>query len=242
MPNQHTVATRVALLIAMAAGVAETHGQQTAPFGPQGFAPPNFAQQNTGQPHYASPGFAPPGLTSASAAWNGQTSPAVGPIAPAGPGATPPPSAVATAPTLFADPSVQPAQTTVLGGQDPFAMPATPKLMWPPPGGRDTSFQKVTFESSFLPAFENDGLGIFGLKTGVTFGLPFPTREAPLLITPGYEVLFLDGPNFDDVPPRLHAATLELSAFRLLTDRWLLNVATTVGVYADDGSFGDEDA
>lgn len=160
---------------------------------------------------------------------------------------TPSIAAVATSPSLFADGSVRLAQAPALSsdpldGSDPFAVPGTPRILWPPPGGREGSFQSVTFQSSYLPAFEDDSLGITSVGASARYGLPFPDRASPLLITPGFETLFLDGPDFVDVPPRVHAATVEFSHFRLLSDRWLVNVAATVGLYADDDSFGEDDA
>lgn len=111
-----------------------------------------------------------------------------------------------------------------------------------PPGTRQGFFQKANFTASEMPRFGDDSLGVTALDTSLVFGVPFPERQTPLLITPRYRVLFLDGPDEPDIPPRVHEAELGLQHFRKLTDRWLFNGAVTLGVYADDQSFSDDDA
>ncbi len=111
-----------------------------------------------------------------------------------------------------------------------------------PPGSRPTFFQKVNFWGTWMPQFQSDGLGVTQLKTNIVTAVPFFHRNQPLTITPEYTVRFLDGPDFLDVPSRLHDVELKFNHLRRISDRWILNAAVTLGTYADDHSFSASDA
>jgi hypothetical protein len=113
---------------------------------------------------------------------------------------------------------------------------------WFPPGARNGVFQKVELTGTYLPRFEEDALGMSDLQLDVVFGLPFITRETPLLVTPFYAVHFIDGPDTPDVPARLHDAAITLQHFRPLNDRWMVMLDLTLGQFADDVSFDSGDA
>jgi Domain of unknown function (DUF6268) len=80
------------------------------------------------------------------------------------------------------------------------------------------------------------------LQLGASFGLPFITRETPLLVTPFYGIHFTDGPNTPDVPPRLHDAAVTLQHFRPFNDNWMAMLDLTLGEFADDESFNSSEA
>lgn len=111
-----------------------------------------------------------------------------------------------------------------------------------PPGARKSFFQKVNFGAEWLPQFQSDGLGITTTRVNIVTALPFPKRHQPLTITPEYAVRFLEGPDFIDVPSRLHDAELKFMHIRRIADRWVFNGAVTIGAYADDRSFDAADA
>ena len=111
-----------------------------------------------------------------------------------------------------------------------------------PPGTRNSFFQKVNLASAWMPQFESDGLGMTMLKANVVTAVPFPKRHQPLTITPEYTVRFLEGPDFIDVPSRLHDAELKFNHLRRVSDRWIFNAGITLGTYADDDSFDSSDA
>jgi hypothetical protein len=111
-----------------------------------------------------------------------------------------------------------------------------------PPGARNGVFQKLKFTGAWLPRLEDDSLGMTDAQMDIVFGLPFFTRENPLVITPTYAAHFLDGPNAPDVPPRLHDGQIEFENFRRVGERWILDLAVTVGEHADDHSFGADEA
>ncbi len=111
-----------------------------------------------------------------------------------------------------------------------------------PPGARKSFFQKVNFGVAWMPRFEADAVGMTEVNTSIVTAVPFPRLNQPLLITPEYTARFLDGPDFIDVPARLNDAELKFNHIRRLNDRWVFNGAVTVGWYADDQSFGADDA
>lgn len=141
------------------------------------------------------------------------------------------------------DPAVRLAQSDSFPADDPLGTKAGQQTAsGMPPGARKGLYQGAGNKIAYLPRFENDSLGITTLETHVNFGVPFPRPQTPLLITPRYRIRFLDGPDFTDVPPRVHEAEVGLQHFRPLTDRWMFNGAITMGLYADDHSFDADDA
>ena len=72
------------------------------------------------------------------------------------------------------------------------AVPSVPAVSSPDPapadlprGTRPGVFQKLLFEASWLPRDGTKGFGFDTLELKTVLGLPCPTREYPLLITPG---------------------------------------------------------
>jgi hypothetical protein len=144
------------------------------------------------------------------------------------------------------DPNIRLAQAPSLGEQSLLLnneeQAAADSLI--PPGARDGVFQKAKFTATYMPQWENDSLGITDLRTSLVFGLPFFTRETPIVIEPEYRVQFLDRPAWAvvDLPSRLNDVSTEFRHFRRLSDRWIFDSAVTVGMYADDSSFDSDDA
>jgi len=111
-----------------------------------------------------------------------------------------------------------------------------------PPDARDGFFQKARFSATWLPQIDYYDLGWTDLRTEVVTALPFFTRENPIVITPSYEVHFLDRPLVYDLPPRLHDAAIDFHIFRVFDNRWIADFAVTPGYFADDHSFDSDDA
>lgn len=126
------------------------------------------------------------------------------------------------------------------------AYPATPepslKQSLIPPDARDGFFQKAKFTATWIPQLESDSLGWTDLRSEVVTALPFFTRENPIIITPSYELHFLDGPVGLDLPPRLHDLAIDFHVFRVFGNHWIADFAVTPGLYADDHSFGSDEA
>jgi hypothetical protein len=87
------------------------------------------------------------------------------------------------------------------------------------------AFQKLSFVGAWMPGGGDEGLGISDLETFAVFGLPCPTIEAPLLVTPYFAVHYLDGPVAPDLPARLFDTTVQF--------RWLPKLPMAPWVRAD---------
>lgn len=98
------------------------------------------------------------------------------------------------------------------------------------PGARDGIFQGGNIGGTWLAGAD---LQMVDVLAQASFGLPFPSREAPVVFTPGYGLHALDGPLGLDVPAELHDAWLELRFPRQLTERLLLDIAVAPGYYSD---------
>ena len=102
-----------------------------------------------------------------------------------------------------------------------------------PPGTRPGMFQSVHFNSTWLPALSGNELGVTDLSLYARFGVPAPTRESPLLITPGFESHHFAGPEGADLPEELYDAYVQFTYIRKLTDRWGVIMGVTPGVHSD---------
>ena len=89
--------------------------------------------------------------------------------------------------------------------------------------------------ASWLPrgGAGGDGFEFDSLELKTVLGLPCPTRAFPLLITPGFAVHFLNGPNSVALPPEVYDAYTEFRWLGHLTPRWGFDVAVTPGVASD---------
>lgn len=94
-------------------------------------------------------------------------------------------------------------------------------------------FQKFSLDSGWFPRGGTDGLGMVETKTFLTVAVPLPSRDFPLLITPGFGVTSLDGPQQPDLPPQLYDAYLDFLWLPKLSDRWLGILSVAPGVYSD---------
>jgi hypothetical protein len=150
-----------------------------------------------------------------------------------GPGTMPPPGTIGPA-TI---PSLPPPDRSF-----PAAPGTSPQDSLLPPGTRSGVFQKVKFTGTWLPQPDDDDLGWTDLKTEVVFGLPFFTRETPIVITPTYELHFLDRPDGLGLPPRLHDLSIDFHHFRRVGDHWIADFAITPGLFGDEHSLDSEEA
>ena len=75
------------------------------------------------------------------------------------------------------------------------------------------------------------------LELTSVWGVPFPTKDAPLVITPGIATHWLDGPAGLDIPPQLHDVYTEFRWLPKIGDRFRADLAVQPGFYSDwDGS------
>ncbi|OHB67221.1 MAG: hypothetical protein A2V70_16085, partial [Planctomycetes bacterium RBG_13_63_9] len=94
-------------------------------------------------------------------------------------------------------------------------------------------FQKLIFESTWLAPGGRDDLGISTLESKVAFAVPFPVRESPLIILPGFAVHYLDGPATRDLPPQLYDAYTQFRWLSRPVPQVWLDLSVTPGVYSD---------
>ena len=130
----------------------------------------------------------------------------------------------------------------VLPAGPPPMLPAQPMPPYAPPvvevdpdmpkDPRPGVFQKIYLDTTWLARFGNGGFGMTDLELSPVFGLPLPTRQWPLVITPGFAVHYLDGPSGADLPPQVYDAYTE---FRWIPriGRLKADLAVTPGVHSD---------
>jgi hypothetical protein len=69
---------------------------------------------------------------------------------------------------------------------------------------RNTFFQKLSLSATwFGNGSDPEDLGATEIETYLTVAVPAPIVEWPLLITPSFNVAYLQGPGVTDLPPRL---------------------------------------
>lgn len=98
---------------------------------------------------------------------------------------------------------------------------------------KDGFFQKFEFSAAWLPRTGDANLGITEIRTFLTVAVPLPSHDFPLLISPGFDAISLDGPSAPDLPPQVYGSYLELMWLPKLSDRWLGILAASPGVYGD---------
>jgi hypothetical protein len=106
-----------------------------------------------------------------------------------------------------------------------------------PGDNRSGTFQKLSFVNTYLPRMGSDGFGWYDAELTSVWGLPFPSKDAPLVITPGIATHWLDGPAGLDIPPQLHDVYTEFRWLPKIGDRFRADIAVQPGYYSDwDGS------
>lgn len=146
----------------------------------------------------------------------------------------PPVEPEVVAPPTLLEPGALPPGTIVEEGfplplveEDPLA---TQKLTT----YKESFFQKASLSGSWLGQGDDPAdLGITEIEIFLQTAIPFPIRQWPLLITPGYNMYLLADNGVTDLPPRLHTAYLDLTWVPTIVQghQILLNVAPSV--YSD---------
>ena len=114
-----------------------------------------------------------------------------------------------------------------------FEPPAGRKL---PPGAKPGALQQLIFTATELPRLGSDGLGLTTLETSLTIGLPAPTVNSPLLVTPGFGTTFVDeatGPTDPGLPSQLYESWLQARWLRKIGERFGVDLAVAPGWYSD---------
>ncbi len=114
-------------------------------------------------------------------------------------------------------------------------LPEQPEL---PPGARPGMFQRLTFGAAWLPGGGGVSFGVGSLQLESILALPIPSREYPLIITPGFGVHYLEGPPgegpiADGLPPRVFDAYTQFRWMRRLSPKLGIDLAVTAGAFGD---------
>ena len=109
-----------------------------------------------------------------------------------------------------------------------------------PPDTRDGMFQKLIFDGTWLAPGRSLGMGMTELELKTILALPCPTRNSPLIITPGFSVNYLEGPTAIDVPARVYDAYTQFRWMSRLTPRFGIDLVFTPGVFSDFEQGADE--
>lgn len=108
-----------------------------------------------------------------------------------------------------------------------------------PRGVRAGMFQRVVAGGTWINSDGLSGLGMSDIEFKGIFALPCPTRNCPLVITPGFAMHWIDAPGAD-LPPRLYDAYTEFRWLPKLGPRLMLDLAVTPGVYRDFDQHTDD--
>ncbi len=108
-----------------------------------------------------------------------------------------------------------------------------PKQPERPPGARAGMFQKLIFTGSWLGRGGVENFGASDLELKTILALPIPSRDYPLIITPGFGVHYLDGPAGRNVPARVYDAYVQFRWMRRIGSNWGIDLAVTQGVFSD---------
>jgi hypothetical protein len=102
-----------------------------------------------------------------------------------------------------------------------------------PRDSRPGVFQSINFTDTFLPRTGSNGMMIDDAEATVVFGLPLPTRDSPLVITPGFAAHFFDGPDSLFVPARTFDAYTQFRWLPKITDCLRFDMQITPGYFGD---------
>jgi len=117
---------------------------------------------------------------------------------------------------------------------DPELLIAAP----PPPQKlnpyKSTFFQKLSLSADWLGnSSDPTDLGITEVETFLQVGLPAPIIEWPLLVTPGTNLTFFQGPTVTDLPPRLYLAYVDFMWLPRIVRGYTLLISVVPSVFGD---------
>lgn len=155
---------------------------------------------------------------------------------PPGPTAYPSQGLPATSPPVwdpYADPTVRPPTAGPYGG---YAQPLPGQSAWPTtPESFTRMFQQFAVRYTWLAGDGGDDFEMHDVDLSISAALPF-FAQAPLVITPGFDFHFLEGPRAgvtQDLPGQLYDAFLATSWKPQFTP-WLgADLGFSIGVYSD---------
>lgn len=100
-------------------------------------------------------------------------------------------------------------------------------------GPRNGVFQSIHFVSTFLPPTKNDDPRIVELEAYGYLAFPLPSRDSPLILSPGFAAHFFSASEPVDLPEEVFETYLQIRWLRKVGQRWGIDLSATPGVYSD---------
>jgi len=119
------------------------------------------------------------------------------------------------------------------GQTEPPAQISPPVKAESPSEARPGMFQKAIFDATWLGRMGSSGMGMYDLELKTVLALPAPTPDSPLLITPGFAVHYMDGPDDVEMPPRLYDAYCQFRWLHRFSPELGVDLAVAPGVFSD---------
>lgn len=98
---------------------------------------------------------------------------------------------------------------------------------------KDGFFQKLAFTGTYIDRGSLASFGLNELDLSLTVAVPAPTRQWPMLITPAFNVIYVDGPTTPDLPARLYETYVDFLWVPRLSSRWTAILGVAPSVYSD---------
>jgi hypothetical protein len=134
--------------------------------------------------------------------------------------------------TAFLDPTTENRELVAPGRLMPLP-PVAEQPQYRMPGAKEGVLQYAGFTKTLLLGGAGDNIRFVDLAVKATLGFPAPTRQSPLLITPGFTAHLLDGPTTTDLPGHLFESYMEMRWLNILSPAFTLDLAFTPGLYGD---------
>lgn len=94
-------------------------------------------------------------------------------------------------------------------------------------------FQKAAFTGTYIDRGSRNSFGLNELDLSLTVAAPAPTREWPLLITPAFNIRYLDGPVTPMLPARLYETYVDFLWVPRFSERWSAVIGVAPSLYTD---------
>jgi hypothetical protein len=105
---------------------------------------------------------------------------------------------------------------------------------------KDGFFQKLSLTGTWLDRAHLDDVGITEVELYLATALPLPSRDQPLVITPGFDMRSFAGPISPDLPETVYDAYLQFMWVPRWTDQWSAYISVAPGVYSDFERFNED--
>ena len=105
---------------------------------------------------------------------------------------------------------------------------------------KDGFFQRLSLTGTWLNRGDLNDVGITEVELYLATALPIPSRDQPLVITPGFDMRSFDGPIAPDLPETVYDAYLQFMWVPRFNDQWSAYLSVAPGVYSDFEQFNED--